>query len=255
MRARTGYYFAAMGRMGWASAGLAAGLLWATASTAQTGSGSANAGGGPQVYGVRARLETSLNSGKVRQGMYVEARPEAKMHLADGVELEPNSRLTGRIETVNASVGGSASAISVIFDTVKLKGGRDIPVKATILWIGSAPNLLNPTIVSAPADRTTPGVGVEAGASSVPPQQGYQGSEITGAPHRNGDGPGGGERKLPPGVAVQLGAINGVNFFSDMARNESGFFRSPKGNVSVPGGTVLAFAIVLLPVPAAASHP
>jgi hypothetical protein len=222
-------------------------LLWAATSRAQTTPAPATVTGKSQMFGVRVRLETALNSKTAVEGMYVEARPEVKMHLADGVELETSSRLVGRVGVVKPSLAGTDSAISVIFDKVRLKGRREIPVKATILWIGAAPDLMNPSIVSAPADRTTPGVGVEAGGSLVPPSQGYSGSEITGFPHRNEDESAGKKGKLPPGVAVQMGAIGGVNFFSDMSSNNSGFFRSVKGNVSVPGGTVLAIALVLLP--------
>jgi hypothetical protein len=221
-------------------------LLWATASLGQATSGSASASSQPHMVGVRTRLETSLNSKTAVEGMQVEARPVVKVHLADGVDLDGNSRLVGRIGAVKASLAGSSSMISVLFDKVRLKDGREIPVKATILWIGPAPSLMNPSIVSAPADRTTPGVGVEAGGSQVPPAQGFAGSEITGFPQRNEDGSNK-KGSLMPGIAAQWGAIGNVNFFSEIARRESGFFRTAKGNVSVPGGSVLAFALVMLP--------
>jgi hypothetical protein len=226
-------------------------LVWAAASLAQTTSRSAGAAGQPQMVGVRTRLETALNSRTAVEGMPVEARPEVKMHLADGMDLDRSSRLVGKIGAVKASVAGSDSMVSVIFDKVRLKDGREIPVKATILWVGPAPGLMNPTVVSAPADRTTPGVGVEAGGSQVPPAQGFAGSEITGLPQRNEDGSNK-RGALAPGVAAQWGAIGKVNFFSEIARNESGFFRTAKGNVSVPGGSVLAFALVVL---APTAHP
>jgi hypothetical protein len=227
-------------------------LAWAVASLAQTGPGSAGAAGQPQMVGVRARLEAALNSKTAVEGMPVQARPEVKVHLADGVDVDSSSRLIGKIGTVKASVAGSDSMVSVIFDKVRLRDGREIPVKATILWVGPAPNLMNPTVVSAPADRTTPGVGVEAGGTQTPPAQGFSGSEITGFPERNEDGSAK-KGPLAPGVAAQWGAIGRVNFFSEIARSESGFFRTAKGNVSVPGGSVLAFALVVLPP--VAPHP
>jgi hypothetical protein len=46
---------------------------------------------------------------------------------------------------------------------------------------------------------------------------------------------------------MQKDAIPGVNFFSDMGRDDSGWLRSQRRNVYVPGGTVLAVAIVVLP--------
>ena len=73
-------------------------------------------------------------------------------------------------------------------------------------------------------------------------EQGAQGAEITGAPKRTRSENSG--RRLPEGVEAQENAIPGVNFFSDMGRKDSGWFRSSGRNVYVPGGTVLAFAIV-----------
>jgi hypothetical protein len=217
---------------------------------AQTAPVPASGASGRHMVGVRAQLERALNSKSAVEGMAVEARPEGKVHLADGVDLDRSSRLAGRVGTVKPSLAGSDSMISVIFDRVRLKDGREIPVKATILWIRPAPNLMNPSIVSAPADRTTPGVGVEAGGTSTPPAQGYAGSEITGLPEKNEDG----STKsgaLPPGVVAQWGAIGKVNFFSEISGSNSGFFRTAKDNVSVPAGAVLAFALAVQPAAAA----
>ena len=96
------------------------------------------------------------------------ARPEVKIRLADGLDLDTDGLLIGRVDKVQASVGGGDSAIGMTFNKARMKGGREIAIKATILWIGESTNLLNPTVVSAPADRTTPGVGVLAGSSQLP---------------------------------------------------------------------------------------
>jgi hypothetical protein len=225
-------------------------LMSTMMSVAQTAenAGSQATAAGPRIIGVRARLEKSLDAKKAREGDMVEASPEAKIHLADGIDLDNHSRLLGRIDKIQPYVGGSDSAIGVTFDRIRMKDGQEVRMKATILWIGEAPNVLNPTVVSAPADRTTPGVGVGAGSSQVAPTQGYQGSEITGAVNRNTKQPPADKAsQMPPGISVQRDAIPGVNFFSDMGRADSGWFRSQKRNVAVPGGTVMAFAIVVLP--------
>ena len=224
-------------------------LMSTMMSVAQTaGNVGSEATAGPRIVGVRARLQKSLDAKKAKEGDTVEASPEAKIRLADGVDLDNHSRLLGRIDKVQSSVGGGDSAIGITFNRVRMKDGQEIAVKATILWIGEAPNSLNPTVVSAPADRSTPGVGVGAGMSQVAPTQGYQGSEITGTPGRNGkQSVGTAAPQVPAGISVQHDAIPGVNFFSDMGRADSGWFRSQKRNVSVPGGTVMAFAVVVLP--------
>jgi hypothetical protein len=220
-----------------------------TAQTAPSAAGSTDSQvtNGSRIIGIRARLEKGLDAKKAKEGDLVEASPEAKIHLANGVDLDNHSRLLGHIDSVQPSVGGDDSAIGVTFNRVRMKDGQEIPMKATILWIGEAPNSLNPKVTSAPADRTTPGVGVGAGMSQVPPSQGYQGAEITGAAVRNDKRPAGSSApQLPAGVSAQRDAIPGVNFFSDMGRADSGWFRSQKRNVSVPGGTVMAFAVVVL---------
>ena len=228
-------------------------LAFTIAASAQT---SPNAPGHPaapstqsttaiHLVGVRAVLDKNLDAKKVKRGDAVIAKPEVKLHLADGVDLETSSELIGHVDTVQPSSDKGDSAITVTFDKIQMKDGRQIPVKAIILWIGQPPNLLDPAIVSAPADRTTPGVGVGAGMTGVPPLQGYQGSEVTGPPKRHHDPPL--PAPAPTGVFSQVNAIPGINFTSDIRKPESGSFSAKGHNVKVPGGTVLAFALAVLP--------
>ncbi|WP_348267066.1 hypothetical protein P8936_14255 [Edaphobacter paludis] len=197
------------------------------------------------LVGVRAVLDKTLDARKVKEGDTVLARPEVKIHLGDGVDLETNSKLLGRVDTVQPSLSKSDSTVTVTFDRIQLKDGRQIPIKATILWIGQPPSLLNPTVVSAAADRTTPGVGVGAGMTGTPPAQGYQGSEIAGPPKRHQDRPA--PAPAPTGVFSQTNAIPGINFTSDIRKPESGSFNSSGRNVNIPAGTVFAFALAALP--------
>jgi len=196
-----------------------------------------------QLVGVRAVLDKTIDARKVKQGDPVVAKPEVKIHIADGVDLETNTKLLGRVDSVQPSVNKSDSTITVTFDRAQLKDGREIPIKATILWIGQPPSRLNPTIVSAAADRTTPGVGVGAGMSGTPPEQGYQGSEIAGRPKRNQDK----AAPNPPGVFSQTDALPGIDFASDISKPESGSFSAQRHNVHVSAGTVFAFALAVLP--------
>ena len=203
------------------------------------------------LVGVRAVLDKNLDAKKVKQGDAVIAKPEVKLHLADGIDLETNSELLGHVDAVQPSTDKSDSTITVTFDKVQMKDSRQIPVKAIILWIGRPPDLLDPAIVSAPADRTTPGIGVGAGMTGVPPLQGYQGSEVAGPPKRHHEPPP--PAPAPTGVFSQANAIPGVNFTSDIRKPESGSFEANGHNVKIPGGTVFAFALAVLPP--SASHP
>lgn len=197
------------------------------------------------LIGIRAVLDKNLDTKKVKEGDRVIARPEVKIHVADGVDLDTNSLLVGHVDTVQPSTSKSDSAITVTFDKIQMKGGHQVPIKATILWIGQPPSLLNPTVVSAPADRTTPGVGVGAGMTGIPPLQGYQGSEIAGSPKRH-RGPSI-NAPAPTGVFSQTNAIPNVDFTSDIRENQSGSFSAKGRNVHIPGGTVFAFALAVLP--------
>ncbi|WP_188554208.1 hypothetical protein [Edaphobacter dinghuensis] len=200
-----------------------------------------------RLVGVRATLDKSLDARRAKEGDVVTARPEAKVEIGANLDIETSSRLLGRVDAVQPSIGKSDSVITVTFDKAQLKDGRQISIKATILWIGQPPSLLNPTEISAPADRTTPGVGVGAGMSGTPPTQGYQGSEIAGLPHRHHDP----SVSAPPptGVFSQKDAIPGVNFSSDIRKPESGSFTAAGHNVRIDGGTVFAFALAIKPAP------
>ncbi len=215
--------------------------------TAAAGGGAAGHSTGTiHLVGVRATLDKNLDAGKVKQGDAVMARPEVKIHVADGVDLETSSRLLGHVDTVQSSVSKSDSAITVTFDKAQLKNGRQISIKATVLWIGQPPDLLDPAIVSAPADRTTPGIGVGAGMTGTPPLQGYQGSEIAGSPKRHNHHPAAAPT-APTGVFSQTNAIPGVDFSSDIRKPESASFSAQGHNVYIPGGTVFAFALAVMP--------
>jgi hypothetical protein len=198
-----------------------------------------------QLVGVRATLDKALDARKVKMGDPVVARPEVKIQIADGVYLESSSKLLGRVDAVQPSASKSDSTVTVTFDRAQLKDGREIAIKATILWIGQPPSLLNPTVVSAAADRTTPGVGVGAGMTGTPPVQGYQGSEIAGPPKRRHSQPT--AAPAPAGVFAQTNAIPGIDFASDIRKPESGSFSAQGRNVHIPGGTVFAFALAVLP--------
>jgi hypothetical protein len=199
------------------------------------------------LVGVRATLDKTLDARNLKEGDVVTARPEAEVQLAGGIDVETNSRLVGRVDAVQPSTDKGYSAITVTFDKAQLKDGRQIPIKAVILWIGQPPSLLNPTEVSAPADRTPPGVGVMAGESGLGPTQGYQGSEIAGLPKHHHDAP---AAVTPPtGVFSQKNAIPGVSFASNIRKPESGSFTSADRNVQIPRGTVFAFALAAIPTP------
>lgn len=229
------------------SLGKAAMLKYLTFCLALTAMAGAQATLPIRLVGVRATLDKTLDARKVKEGEVVTARPEAKVQIAKGIDIETSSRLLGHVDAVQPSIDRGESTITVTFDRAQLKDGRQIPIKATILWIGQPPSLLNPTEVSAPADRTTPGVGVQAGMNGMPPTQGYQGSEIAGLPKRYHATPA--SAPPPTGAFSQPNAIPGVSFASDIRKPESGSFTAAGHDIHIPRGTVFAFALAATPTP------
>lgn len=200
------------------------------------------------MVGIRTRLDRTLDANKLKPGDPVTARPEAKIRISPAVELAPSTLLLGRVDAVEPSAHHGDSTLTITFDTARLKGGPDLPIHATILWIGNSPNQLTPTMHSAPADRATPGVGVEAGMSATPNGQGYVGSDVAGPPvsHHEAVTP-----VKSPADFAQKNGIPFVDLESSLAGPESGAFHSRGMGVYLPEGTVLAIGLSVLGEPRA----
>jgi hypothetical protein len=124
-------------------------LIGAQLSGAQ-GSSTANdsAAAGNQVTAelvpAEVALTNSLDARKDQPGAAFEARLKSTVHLKGGTELPTGTLLEGKVAPPDAKVA-KTSKLSLVFTDAKLKGGKDVPIQATIVGladpaIGTDPN-------------------------------------------------------------------------------------------------------------------
>ena len=86
-----------------------------------------------QLVSTSAKLIHKLDSQNAMKGQRVEAELTSKVKTVDSMDLPKGTMLIGKVERVQMSTDHSPAKISVLFNQARLKDGRTIPVKATIL--------------------------------------------------------------------------------------------------------------------------
>jgi hypothetical protein len=94
---------------------------------------SAGAASAQTLKGVNTRLVQPLDSATAAQGQAVAVKLDATVTTADGVKLPRGTELIGKVSEVKPSQSGGPASVSVVFTTAQVKGGKQIPVKATLL--------------------------------------------------------------------------------------------------------------------------
>lgn len=84
----------------------------------------------------QATLMNDLDAKKVRDGQQFHASLSSTVHLKDGVDLPRGTVLVGTIVTDNMKAGAT-STLALRFTQADLKGGKTVPIMATI--VGFAP--------------------------------------------------------------------------------------------------------------------
>lgn len=109
-------------------------------------------------------LAKSLDSRKLKQGDAVEGRIVDQWRAPDGTIVPPGSKVIGHVTESSARAkGDSQSQLSIAFDQIALKGGRTLPLKASIQAIGPPLNF-----AAAPMPMGGPGGTAGAGAPTGP---------------------------------------------------------------------------------------
>lgn len=86
-------------------------------------------------------LAKSLDAKKLKTGDPVEAKTTAELS-ANGITIPKGSLVKGHITQATArSKGGEQSSLGIAFDTIQLKNGQPIPLKAGIQAVGAPPAL------------------------------------------------------------------------------------------------------------------
>jgi hypothetical protein len=88
-----------------------------------------------QLVPAQAVLDKDLDAKKTQPGQEFRATLTGVVHLKNGVELPRGTALVGTIATDQAQSGKSTMALR--FTQAQLKGGKTIPIQATI--VGAAP--------------------------------------------------------------------------------------------------------------------
>lgn len=83
------------------------------------------------LVGVNTRLDHTLDSKTAAAGQVVTVKLDGPVKTADGIDLPRGTELVGKVAAVKND--GGASSVSLVFTTAKLKSGKEVPVKATVL--------------------------------------------------------------------------------------------------------------------------
>ncbi|MHB1795714.1 MAG: hypothetical protein ACYCPO_12175 [Acidobacteriaceae bacterium] len=163
-----------------------------------------------KLVSANAELTQGLNTKSSRQGQTVTAKLTANVTTAGSagsMELPKGTMLMGTVEQVQPG-NGNKSEISIVFNEARLKDGREIPIKATLL--GAYPS----------AGVYTSGGGV---GSYLPIQP----------------------RLIPSDEKVlqDPGALGNVTMKSAVQSDVSGTFLSKKNSIKLSRGTQLQLAI------------
>jgi len=87
-----------------------------------------------QMVATRAGLITTLDARDVHAGQKFEAKLPRKVHLKDGTELPGGTLLIGKIGTDDMNLHGRSKLVLCI-NEARLKDGKTVPVKATVVGI------------------------------------------------------------------------------------------------------------------------
>jgi len=99
-------------------------------------SASADSGDASQMVPAQAILTQAIDAKKMQSGQKFEAKLSDTVHLKNGTELPKGTTLQGTVATDKMGVDGK-STLALRFTQADVKGGKAIPIEATI--IGVAP--------------------------------------------------------------------------------------------------------------------
>ena len=151
----------------------------------------------------QAALTEPLSAKNTRAGQEFQARLSEKVYLKNGPVLPKGTELVGRIVKDQVNQNGE-STLTLRFAQARLKDGKTVPIKATIVGLYSAANRYAQSY----------------GAVQTP------------------------NYWTPSTLQVdQINALNHVDLHSRIAANNSGVLQSSKSNIHFSSGTEFALAI------------
>lgn len=174
---------------------------------------SVGAASAQSLAGVNTRLVKPLDSKSATVGETVAVRLDGSVKTPDGVKLPRGTELVGKVAEVKPSQNGGPASVSLVFTTAELKGGKQIPVKATVVG-------------AFPADEDTAQAYDAASMSTV-------------------------ANEIPADRAIdqEPGSLPGITLKAAVKDSDSGTFSKADGNFKLVAGTFLQVGVA----PAAAA--
>jgi hypothetical protein len=160
-----------------------------------------------QMVPARAILRKTLDAKDAKSGKVIRATLADTIYLKNGPELPSGTKLIGTVAADDMHVDGT-SKLALRFTTAKLRDGKTIPIKATIVGVFPPESMNAEGYPVAPGDQ----------ASNTWTSQTLQ--------------------------VDQIGALSGVDLHSKIASRNSGVLVSTKkDDVKLRSGTEVALAI------------
>lgn len=164
---------------------------------------SAAAASAQSLAGVNTKLLTPLDSQTAKVGQQVAVKLNDSVKITSGETLPKGAELLGSVSEVKPAEGRNPASVTVVFNTAQLKGGKKVPVKATVL-------------------------------AAYPPAGGSDLDVIGVAPA---------QVDAKYSVDQEAGALPGVTLKSAVQNSDSGTFSKGNGNFKVAAGSFLQVGI------------
>ncbi|HUQ49211.1 MAG TPA: hypothetical protein VM056_00710 [Terriglobales bacterium] len=121
----------------------------------------------PEGTKIPAVLSKGVDSKKNKEGDRIEAKTVADVVSQGKVIVPKNSKLIGRVTEAKAKSNGAAeSKLGFVFDTVMMKNGQTMPLRANVQAIGAAVVQTMASLNTGSMDSNTGAMGSGAGTAS-----------------------------------------------------------------------------------------
>lgn len=158
------------------------------------------------LVGATVRLQHKLDAQSAHRGQMVQAKLNDSV-TANGVHLRRGTELVGKVDRVQASTNGGPSMLSLVFTQARMKDGRSIPVKVTVIGVY-------------PADEEQLAMN---GNQTMPPAPRHVSSREQ--------------------IDQEPGMLSHVSLHSAVQSHDSAVFRDKRGNLKLSSGTYLQVGI------------